>query len=290
MKTLRMLIVEDQTALLGELEHLYQQVFRSRGYDARVESAVAVEQARQLAKAAKTNPYDFVSLDVNLGDPTLTGLDVLDTLRRFQSAWMVALLTGVELDRSVDETMGRAKGESLRKQLRRDAYARFPSDRLVVVEKAPFEGTTDKARSLFEDRVEQIVLLYEEIGRLRYIFRPIEVVSLERIAAPKGVKVRRRFSETTVLHWQIRFNCGEIRTLPDMAGFRTFHYLLSRRPSEQVTPEEALAYEPKSDRNRSDSPPAGPDLVGCLFRGTGDRLAGPFVRRAGQVDSGGAVP
>jgi CheY-like chemotaxis protein len=269
MKNLRMLIVEDEPVLLANLQALYRAVFSARGYDPVIEQAVTVEQARELAKAAKIKPYDFISLDVNLGDATLTGLDVLDTLQRFKSVWMVALLTGVETDASLDETMGRTRGENIRKQLRRDAYARFPGDRLLVVEKPPLEMGTDKAQRLLEDRLQQIALLYEEIGRLRYVFRPIEVVSLERIAAPKGMKARRRFAETTALHWQIRFNCGEIRTLPDMAGFRTFHYLLSRNSSEQVTPEEALAYEPKSDRGRDDALTPGPDPVAAYFEAQG---------------------
>jgi CheY-like chemotaxis protein len=269
MKQLRMLIVEDEPAHLATLQRSYRTAFGARGYDPIIEEAVTVEHARRLAKEAKTAPYDFVSLDVNLGDPTLTGLDVLDTLKRFKSAWMVALLTGVETDTSVDETMGKTRGETLRRQLRRDAYARFPGDRLLVVEKPLLGMTTEGAQHLLENRLEQIALLYEEIGRLRYVFRPIEVVSLERIAAPKGTKARRRFTETTALHWQIRFNCGEIRTLPDMAGFRTFHYLLSRNPSEQVTPEEALAYEPKSDRGRNEPLYLGPDPVAAYFEGQG---------------------
>lgn len=269
MRNLRLLIVEDETALLGQLEQLYAAAFGARGYGASIMRAATVEHARQLAKAAKGQPYDFVSLDVNLGDPALTGLDVLDTLKRFHSAWMVALLTGVETDATLDETMGRPRGESLRKQLRRDAYARFPGDRLLVVEKPPAEMSPEDARQLLVNRLEQITLLYIEIERLRYIFKPIEVISLERIPVPKGLKAARRFAETTAIHWQIRFNCGEIRTLPDMAGFRTLHYLLSRSPSEQVTPEEALAYEPKSDRSKSHSSVAVPDPVAAYFEAQG---------------------
>jgi CheY-like chemotaxis protein len=274
MKDVRILIVEDEQALLEKLASVFGSVFGTRGYAPIIEKVATVERARQLAKDAKANPYDFVSLDVNLGDATLTGLDVLDTLKRFKSAWMVALLTGVETDASLDETMGKARGEVLRRQLRRDAYARFPGDRLIVVEKPASIMTVDEAQRLLENRLEQIALLYEDIGRLRYVFRPIEVSGLERINAPRGAKARRRFAETTALHWQIRFNCGEIRTLPDMAGFRTFHYLLSRNPTEEVTPEEALAYEPKSDRGRSEAPDIGPDPVAGYFEAQGIAWAG----------------
>lgn len=266
MDPLRLLIVEDDPALLSALAKLYREIFAAHGYDAAIEQAVAVTEARALAKAARSNPYDLVSLDVNLGDAILTGLDVLETLKRFQSAWMVALLTGIETDASVDVTMGRARGEDIRKQLRRDAYARFPAERLLVIEK-PGDIPMEEAQRLLANRIEQIALVYEEVGRLRYVFRPIEVASLERVPAPKGTKAKRRFIEATALHWQIRFDCGEIRTLPDMAGFRTLHYLLSRDADESVTPEEALANEPKRARDAREQ--LGIDPVAAYFEAQG---------------------
>jgi hypothetical protein len=175
-------------------------------------------------------------------------LDVLDTLKRFQSAWMVALLTGVETDATLDATLGETKAQDLRRRLRRDAYTRFPPDRLLVVEKPSSTLDSSDASVLLANRLEQIVSVYQEIGRLRYIFRPIEVTSLERVARPKGSKGPRMFIETTSLHWQIRFNCGEIRTLPNLSGFKTLHYLLSRDRESSVTPEEALAIEPKNEK------------------------------------------
>lgn len=247
MKPVRILIVEDDSVLLTKLTESYLTVFTSHGYQPTIEHAQTAAEARQLAKAAKSNPYDFVSLDVNLGDAILSGLDVLETLKRFHSAWMVAVLTGVESDITVDKTMGKTTGERLRKQLRRDAYSRFPAERLLVVEKPSVKIGEDDALKLLSNRLEQIALVYEEVGRLRYVFRPIEVASLERIPAPKGVKAKRKFIETTARHWQIRYNCGEIRTLPDMAGFRTLHYLLSGGNENSVTPEETLAIEPKNE-------------------------------------------
>jgi ActR/RegA family two-component response regulator len=268
-KPIRILLVEDDSALLRALEESYHRIFASRNYDAKIEQAVTVDQARKLAKAASSNPYDFVSLDVNLGDTVLTGLDVLETLKRFHSAWMVALLTGVEADDTVDETMGRARAETLRKQLRRDAYAHFPAERLLVVEKPSSRIPVEEAERLLTNRLEQIALVYEEVGRLRYVFRPIEVASLERVPAPKGVKAKRRFVETSTLHWQIRFNCGEIRTLSHIAGLRTLHYLLSRDADQSVTPEEALANDPKTDKAKSEASSAGADPVAEYFEAQG---------------------
>jgi CheY-like chemotaxis protein len=265
---LRILIVEDEPELLAGLVEQYRGIFSEKGYRVEIEQADAVDQARRLAKQAKGNPYDLVSLDVNLGDNRLTGLDVLDTLKRFRSAWMVALLTGVETDPSLDAALGESRAGDIRRHLRRDAYSRFPAERLQVVEKPSQSLEAPKQRTLLANRLEQIALVYEEVGRLRYVFRPIEVTSLERIPQPKGSKGPRKFIETTALHWQIRYNCGEIRTLPNLSGFRTLHYLLSRDRNESVTPEEALAIEPKTEKPSAYSAANG-DPVADYFEAQG---------------------
>ena len=278
MKPLRILIVEDDTAQLASLAEVYRTIFLKLGYEPSMEQATTAEEARRLAKGARHEPYDLVSLDVNLGDAVLTGLEVLETLKRFHSGWMVVLLTGVESDPTVDDTMGKIRGERLRKELRRDAYARFPAERLLVVEKPSRKLEDTEARSLLGNRLEQIALVYEEVGRLRYVFRPIEVSGLERVPARKGVKTKRKFIETSALHWQIRFNCGDIRTLPDIAGLRTLHFLLSRERGESVTPEEALANEPKAERVSKEPCQRQTDPVGAYFEGQGiawKELSGP---------------
>jgi ActR/RegA family two-component response regulator len=268
MKPIRMLIVEDDPALLAGLEEQYREIFTRRGLAVSIEQATTVEKARSLAKQARSEPYDLVSLDVNLGDSRLTGLDVLDTLKRFQSAWMVALLTGVETDATLVATMGETKAGDLRRQLRRDAYARFPAERLLVVEKPSSSMESNEARNLLANRLEQIALVFEEIGRQRYVFRPIEVTSLERVPQPRGSKGTRKFIETTSLHWQIRYDCGEIRTLPNLSGFKTLHYLLSRDRNESIRPEEALAIEPKTEKSAG-KPESGSDPVAEYFQAQG---------------------
>lgn len=268
MNPVRILIVEDDPVLLAGLSDQYREVFARRGHEAIIEQSTTVEEARSLAKRAKVQPYDLVSLDVNLGDSRLTGLDVLDTLKRFCSAWMVTLLTGVETDASLDAMVGNVKAGDLRKQLRREAYSRFPAERLLVVEKPSPSMPEKESQKLLANRIEQIALVYEEVGRLRYVFRPIEVSSLERIPQPKGSKGPRKFIETTALHWQIRYNCGEIRTLPNLSGFKTLHYLLSRDRNDSVTPEEALAIEPKTEKFTA-KPDSGDDPVSSYFEAQG---------------------
>lgn len=270
MKSVRMLIVEDEAELQSRLKRIYRQVLVSHGYDSiTIETASDVDEARDLAKQAAADPYDLVSLDVNLGDAELSGLDVLATLKRFQSAWMVALLTGAETDETLDATMGEVKGERIRKQLRREAYQKFPAERLLVVEKPSPSLSSGQADELLRNRVEQIALVYGEVGRLRYIFRPIEVVSLERIKTTKELKNKKlpkKFIETTALHWQIRFNCGDIRTLPDKTGFKTLHHLLGLDRSKSLKPEDAIILEPKGDAVvASSSGKVGGDPVADYF-------------------------
>lgn len=269
MKSIRMLLVEDQHDLVANLKNLYRQAFDAQGFNSvTIEEAATVEEARDLARAAKGHPYDLVSLDVNLGDREQTGLDVLSTLKRFKSAWMVAVLTGVETDQTLDGTLGKAGGEDLRKRLRRNAYAKFPAERLLVVEKPSSGMTATESATLLANRVGQIALIYEEVARMRYIFRPIEVVSRERVTAPKGKKTKRVFIDATALQWQIRFNCGDIRTLPDRAGFRTLHRLLSMPRDESLTPEQALVIEPKNEKTK-ETGEAGEDPVAEYFQAQG---------------------
>ena len=265
-----MLLVENEKELLQKLKILYRDAFNTQGFSSvTIEQAETVKEARELARQAHTNPYDLVSLDVDLGDAEITGLDVLGDLKRFHSAWMVALLTGVETQKTLDDTMGTEKAEQLRKELRRDAYASFPAERLLVVEKATSALPDKEASTLLGNRIRQIALIYEEIGRLRYIFRPIEVISLERVKASKGKRTKRKFIETEALHWQIRFNCGDLRTLPHHTGLKTLHHLLSMERHESLPAEQALAIEPKIEKEEVKSEPVDGDPVKIYFEAQG---------------------
>lgn len=246
MRALRILIVEDDPDISHRISNFLKSAFEQLERPLELSFANSVSQARKLAKTARTRPYDLVTLDVNLGDPVMTGLDVLETLHRFKSAWMVALLTGLESDDSLDSTIGSDQANILRQSLRPLAYRSFPAERLTIVEKPSTTlGPQDQA-ILLENRLRQIIVLFRQIERLRFIFRPIEVEKLERIRGPRS-RQRREFIRKATTHWQIRFDCGEIRTLGNLAGFRTLHYLLSHGRERAISPEEALAVEPKQE-------------------------------------------
>lgn len=261
MKPVRLLIVEDERDLLVRLGVLYRAKFQELGFGPLViEEASTAAEARDRAREARQTPYDLVSLDVNLKDPEITGLDVLTTLSRYQSAWMVALLTGVESDATLDETLGEKRAGDLRETMRQKAEERFPAERLRVVEKPSPRLPEIEADRLLADRVGQIALLYEGISRTRFIFRPIEKKSEQRITVPSADGKGRgtsRFVKTVSLKWQIRFDCGDLDALPDRAGMRTLHRLLSLPRGESLTPEEALVIEPKHEKEEqvaSDAP------------------------------------
>lgn len=275
MKPVRMLIVEDEKDVLVRLKELYQASFIEHGFTpVSIEEAGTVAEARELAREARARPYDLVSLDVNLSDPEVTGLDVLSSLRRYQSAWMVALLTGVETDATLNETIGEANAEDLRKTLRQKAEEKFPAERLRVIEKPSSNLPKGDADRLLGDRVGQIVLLYEASAKSRFIFRPIEKVSRQRVPVPKsskGAAAKSQFIKTVSLKWQIRFDCGDLDALPDRAGLRTLHHLLSLPRGESLTPEEALVIEPKHERTETPESGGGQsgDPVATFFEAQG---------------------
>lgn len=265
MKEIRLLVVEDDAELLSWLKKQYREVFSDLGYHAiTIEEARNPEEARTLAKGAEKKPYDLVSLDVELGGkpregiPPESGVDVLLAFKRYKSAWMVAVLTGVETSRTADQTFGLEEADALRKQLRREAYSNFWPERLFVVEKPAagmFEENKATAEELLRTRLEQIALVYGEVNRQRYIFRPIEVKGTQRIPKKKGSKGPRKTVPTLSTHWQIRFNVGDIRTLPNTTGFKTLHKLLSLDPTkaESLTPEAALVLEPRQNEGKVDA-------------------------------------
>lgn len=252
MKPVRLLIVEDDEEMLSELRKLFQQSFAKQGVKRiDIDAARSSAEARSYAKAARGRPYDLVSLDVNLGEAESTGMDVLASLRRFGSAWAVALLTGLETDPSLDATFGPEKAEAHRKNFRILAEKTFSPERLRTFEKPSSSLPPEQAAKLLADRVGQIAMFYDLISRTRYIFRPIDISGELRLPTKKDDRdsaAKRARVKTVSVHWQIRFDCGEIRTLPDRVGLKTLHHILSLPRDESLTPEEALVIEPIQER------------------------------------------
>ena len=233
----RILIVEDDPILLPLLETHYRRLFEAQGYETvTVETAKSADEAKERARKATRKPYDFVSLDVNLGKTSvemgrvLTGLDVLRVLKAYNSAWMVVLLTGVDTDASLDATVGKADAEVIRRKLRRDAYQNFFPERLQVVEKPRNSdlGTgVPTAEEGLLNRLNQIVDVFRVVSQQRYVFRTVIVDSVVRVPVPqKEGKAKSKLMPVKVTRWQIRYNCGEQLTIEGCKGFEIVHHLL----------------------------------------------------------------
>ena len=233
----RILIVEDDIPLLDTLEGYYRRLFGLEGFaTVTVETAKNAEEAKARARNAARKPYDFVSLDVNLGNTSvekgkvLTGLDVLRVFKAHNSAWMVVLLTGVETDTSLDATIGRSDAEGIRRRLRREAYQNFFPERLQVIEKpsqADLRADGTAANSELINKLNQIVQVYRVVSQQRYVFRPVIVDGIVRVPVPqKEGRAKSKLVPAKVTRWQVRYNCGELLTIEACDGFEIVHYLL----------------------------------------------------------------
>ncbi len=276
MKKIRLLIVEDDPTLVVRLEKLYREIFKAQGFvSVTVETVNNAGDAKERASSAKADPYDLVSLDVHLGEGDVTGLDVLTRFKRYKSAWMVVLLTGVETDLTANASLGKEAAEKIRRGLRKEAYANFPSERLLVVEK-PSQKNDEEREKLLTNRLRDIAGVYEAVSRLRYVFRPIEVDGLEYIQGKKDKETKQmveegRFIPCRTLCWQVRFNCGDMRTIPHKVGYKSLHKILSLEPGESVTPEELRVIEPPEEKAKLEATPPGEstDAVAAYFEQNG---------------------
>lgn len=216
---IRVLVVDDDQQFAQQLTALVRDLCRSLlGQVAAVEMMFTAAEASCVADAdfARGGRYDLVILDYNLGGSE-TGVDILSRFKHHNSVWMAALLTGVDRDKTISP-----EG---RERLRALAARQFFPDRLTVIDKP-------EDQTLLELKVKQLLWLYEHMAAQRYLFRPITVGS---------VNPPRRF-------WQIRYDCGEVMTLPDLAGFATLRQLLTGKPLDWVQAEHVEGRKAPTNR------------------------------------------
>lgn len=247
---IRILIVEDKIVWANFLEKRYHfEVAEILDIDRNfvdVERASTFDEASEKIKAARREPYDLVSLDINLSNPNSEqpqqdGLHLLGEIAKFQSAWMVAILTGVEKD----STFTGSRANVVRRNLRNLAMQTFPPERLVVIEKpselTALEDTADMPTILSEsavlgNRIKQVVSIFEHTSSYRNVFRKLilpneykenvkdkdahdledDELSDEADASQEGKAKRQKkeWKKGEVIHWQVRFDCGEMITIP----------------------------------------------------------------------------
>ena len=247
--------------------------------------------------AARGEPYDLVSLDINLGHsgnegPQQDGLHLLGEIARTHTAWMVAILTGVEKDPSFKG--GRAT--VVQRNLRNLAMQTFPPERLVVIEK-PSELTAITETALpaaladslvLGNRIKQVVSIFEHTSSYRNIFRRLILPNqfkgdakeeedgdafdfdTDAEADDKPKRQKKEWRKGVVVHWQIRYDCGELITVPEKTGMDVIRVLLENEHKEFKYAE----LEAKVEGGAAPGAADGGAAVEVIFGGAGHEQVG----------------
>ncbi len=275
---MRILIAEDEEHIAKTIVPLYRELFTQRGAAPTIEHTTsaleAIRRAEQAGRRApwcpytsaaeakmkrEQEPYDFVSLDVSLDEPGVTGLSVLDAFAQNKAAWMVAVFTGIETDNRADAKHTKEVAEKLRNELRSQVCARFPSDRVMIVEKPSKHEIEIKQQELFRNRLNQVVHNYYRITQSRYMFKRIEAEKTARRMTTENSRGKR---ETVLIKdtahricYQIRCGCEDMAELneDDWNGLRTMHELFKRGRSGTISADDSLILEPYTPRSAKNS-------------------------------------
>lgn len=182
---IRILIVEDQPEWAKAIKTNLLEIFNDLGVPCTIEAPVTIKECKKAIHSASESPYDLITLDINYredaSDSPIDGLNLLGTIGKFQSAWMVSILTGVETDSTVEDTYGAARASLLQKELRSKAYTSFPPERLLVLEKPDLDD-----ESMLQNRLRQVCLVLRQSLKGRNLFRPLELSC--RVACHRTVK------------------------------------------------------------------------------------------------------
>jgi CheY-like chemotaxis protein len=172
------------------------------------------------------HPYDFVSLDINLGGnangaPPPNGLDVLERIHEFDGAFFTTILTGAATDTTLERQYGAEAAAVMQVGLQCEAARYFPPERIRVVNK-PARGTFVKRWDSVAGALAGVIRSFEYAAAWRYVFRPMAA--------------DRKF-------WEMRWNGGHFVRVGDKAGLPELHYILQSigREDEELAVSEMMA-------------------------------------------------
>jgi hypothetical protein len=178
----KILIVENEQEWADYLDLRFRELFKNElDVHATIEIANSGEKALALVQQVK-EPYDLVSLDIDLGKsaskgPALTGIRVLEEIKKANAAWMVSILTGVEANKRLGSSIGDEElAREIQEELRAIARENFPPERLLVVEK-PGNKLREQDGELMkklDNRLKQIVHIYKQLSKDRNTFRRVK--------------------------------------------------------------------------------------------------------------------
>jgi hypothetical protein len=159
------------------------------------------------------------------------------------------VFTGIETDANADTKHTKKNAEKLRNEFRSAVFARFPSDRVRILEKPSNSLPLPEQGKLFQRRINHVAQFYRQISPSRYLFRPKPFTGEDRVPskgkAQKGKKnAKPEFVRIEGVEWEIRMGCENIRSISDYAGMRMIKQYLKLRPDETLTPTKILDEEP----------------------------------------------
>lgn len=251
---LKILIVEDDDFWSKTINSTLCEVLQADQYSLVVDTAATAPQAIHYVTSVADNPYDLVCLDMLLKDPdggmAGHGLDVLGKINLYSSAWMVFVLTGVERDDSVKNSLGEDLAAKLQKELRSSVYeTTFPRERLMIEEKPLPEET-----ELIKSRLKDVCAVLKQSLSGQNVFKRLKVPNqiykyefkdgswkelndkqrsmasrkkLLKMSGKKRVQNAQAFNDTLVCR-QIRYKCGPLMTEPNSPYYDAVEVALSQ--------------------------------------------------------------
>jgi CheY-like chemotaxis protein len=169
LQPLRILIVEDEPKWAQAIKTNFLEIFNDLKLPCTIEVPNTIQKCKEAIRNAVERPYDLISLDINFRQDAVAkpidGLTLLEIIKKYKAAWLVSILTGVESDKTVDDTYGEQRTRELQYELHSRASATFSPERLMVKEKPALSNTI-----LLAKRLRQVCLYLRQsrIGRNRF--------------------------------------------------------------------------------------------------------------------------
>jgi len=258
---LKILIVEDEPFWVETIKSVLMDELGANGYAIAIDCVSTAEEARKKIRDSGVQPYDLVSLDMHLANPdgqSGDGLSVLGTIATHSAAWMVSILTGVERDRTVRDSLGDEMAHKLQAELRSSVFKKtFPRDRLLIQEKPDPEE-----KELIETRLKDVCSILKHSLAGQNVFQRIELpcevpkhkltdgtwVSKDSKECKQAKKDKQlvmagkvaqeaEWHPDTVTFRQIRFGCGSLITLEELTDYKVIETALAK-PGETVLATE----------------------------------------------------
>lgn len=266
MKPIRLLIVDDEEEPRNLIRRIYEAVLPRFEFLPEITAFDTAKEAKlhalQVLKQGG-KPYDLASLDLDMGDSEVHGINILEALKVAQSAWTVVVLTGLEMNpQKAAKTYSHPEElEKLLQGFRSEVQQTFWPKRSLTIAKPHPCLPVDEQNRLLRTGIEQAVKFYKDLEPKRYMFRMVKIPRMKK--APKLTKKEKNQLEAgddgiwqnqslpPRRVFQIQCGCGEMVELDQehWNGLATMHELFKKGPGGVITSTESEKFEPYNQRN-----------------------------------------